>query len=93
MEFVQLQAALKDAMKARDTIKKEAVQTLIAAVKKAAIDSGVRDDITAELVDSIILKELKVAKEQIDTCPAECTEQLNEYTQKYEIILRDCFED
>lgn len=34
MEFTDLQNALKDAMKARDTDRKEAVQTLIAAVKK-----------------------------------------------------------
>ena len=69
MEFTDLQNALKDAMKARDTDRKEAVQTLIAAVKKAAIDAGTRDNITSELVDGVILKELKVAKEQVDTCP------------------------
>ncbi len=86
MEFTELQGALKDAMKAHDTIKKEAVQTLIAAVKKAAIDGGTRDNISSELVDSVILKELKVAKEQVDTCPESCAEQLEEYKSKYEII-------
>ncbi|MCD7730252.1 MAG: GatB/YqeY domain-containing protein [Oscillospiraceae bacterium] len=86
MSFAELQSALKDAMKARDTQKKEAVQTLIAAVKKAAIDSGERDNITDELTDSIILKELKIAREQVDTCPAEATEQLEEYRNKLEII-------
>lgn len=86
MEFTELQGALKDAMKAKDTMKKEAVQTLIAAVKKAAIDGGTRDNISSELVDGVILKELKVAKEQVDTCPAECTAQLEEYKQKYDII-------
>ena len=77
MEFTDLQNALKDAMKARDTDRKEAVQTLIAAVKKAAIDAGTRDNITSELVDGVILKELKVAKEQVDTCPAEYAEHLH----------------
>lgn len=86
MEFTELQSALKDAMKAKDTMKKEAVQTLIAAVKKAAIDGGTRDNISSELVDGVILKELKVAKEQVDTCPPECAAQLEEYTQKYDII-------
>ena len=86
MEFTELQSALKDAMKAKDTIKKEAVQTLIAAVKKAAIDGGTRDNISSELVDAVILKELKVAKEQVDTCPPECAAQLEEYKQKYDII-------
>ena len=56
MSFTELQNGLKEAMKARDTQRKEAIQTLIAAVKKAAIDAGTRDDITDELVDSVILK-------------------------------------
>lgn len=86
MSFTELQNGLKEAMKARDTLRKEAVQTLIAAVKKTAIDNGMRDNITDELVDSVILKELKVAKEQIDTCPADAEEQLKEYKYKYEVI-------
>ncbi len=86
MEFAELQSALKDAMKARDAMKKEAVQSLIAAVKKAAIDSGMRDNITSALVDSVILKELKIAGEQVDTCPEVCVDQLEEYKLKYEII-------
>lgn len=86
MSFTELQTVLKEAMKARDTQRKEAVQTLIAAVKKVAIDSGERDNITDELVDSVILKELKIAQEQVDTCPAEAAEQLAEYKNKLEII-------
>lgn len=86
MSFTELQTALKEAMKARDTQRKEAVQTLIAAVKKVAIDSGERDNITDELVDSVILKELKIAQEQVDTCPAEAAEQFAEYKNKLEII-------
>lgn len=86
MEFAELQTAFKDAMKAKDTMKKEAVQSLIAAVKKAAIDGGTRDNITSDLVDSAILKELKIVKEQIDTCPAEYESRLQEYKQKYDII-------
>ena len=51
-----------------------------------AIDSGERDNITDELVDSVILKELKIAQEHVDTCPAESAEQLAEYKNKLEII-------
>lgn len=86
MEFKDLQSALKDAMKARDTIKKEAVSTLIAAVKKTAIDEGVRDNISPELIDRVILKELKIAQEQVNTCPQDRTEQLSEYKQKLNVI-------
>ena len=64
MEFETLQKDMVAAMKARDGI-----SSLISAVKKAAIDQGCRDDIRPELVDQVILKELKTAKEQLDTCP------------------------
>lgn len=86
MNFKDLQSALKDAMKAHDTMRKEAVATLIASVKKTAIDAGVRENIPDDMVDASILKELKIAQEQLDTCPAECTEQLAEYKDKLEII-------
>ena len=86
MNFAELQNGLKEAMKARDTLRKEAVQTLIASVKKTAIDEGTRDNITDELVDSVILKELKIAKEQVDTCPADAVQQLEEYKYKLEVI-------
>ncbi len=74
------------AMKAKDKTRKDAISSLIAAVKKVAIDEGVRDDIPQDLVDRVILKELKSIKEQIETCPAERTELKAEYTTAYEII-------
>ena len=86
MNFAELQNGLKAAMKARDTLRKEAIQTLIASVKKTAIDEGTRDNITDELVDSVILKELKIAKEQVDTCPADAAQQLEEYKYKLNVI-------
>lgn len=86
MKFQELQNGLKDAMKSRDTERKEAISTLISAVKKVAIDNGQRDNITDDLVDSVILKELKTAQEQLDTCPKDRTEQLAEYTKKLEVI-------
>ena len=39
-----------------------------------------------ELVDRVILKELKTVKEQIDTCPETRTDLLEEYTFKYNVI-------
>jgi hypothetical protein len=86
MKFQELQAGLKDAMKNRDTERKEAISTLIASVKKVAIDNGQRDNIPDDLVDTVILKELKTAQEQLDTCPADRTEQIAEYTKKLEVI-------
>ena len=47
------------AMKARDKVRKDAISTLVSAAKKAAIDEGCRDDIKEELVNRVILKEMK----------------------------------
>ena len=69
MELAVLQKDMVAAMKAKDKVRKEAISSLISAVKKVAIDEGHRDDIKPELVDQVILKELKTVKEQIDTCP------------------------
>ena len=82
MQFKALQSEMIAAMKAKDKVKKDAISSLIAAIKKVAIDEGVRDDITEELVDRVILKEVKSLKEQVDTCPKERTDLLEEYTQK-----------
>ena len=74
------------AMKAQDKVRKNVISSLVAAVKKYGIDNGVRNDITEEMTDAVILKELKSAKEQLDTCPAERTDLIAEYTTNYEII-------
>ena len=86
MTLEALQKEMIAAMKAKDKVRKDAISNLIAAVKKYGIDNGVRNDITEELTDAVILKELKAAKEQIDTCPQERTELIEEYTAKYNII-------
>ena len=86
MQFETLQKDMIAAMKARDKVRKEAISSLIGAVKKVAIDEGTRDHISEELVDRVILKEVKTAQEQVDTCPAERTDLLAEYQQRYDIM-------
>lgn len=86
MTLEALQKEMIAAMKAKDKVRKDAISNLIAAVKKYGIDNGVRNDITEEMTDAVILKELKAAKEQIDTCPKDRTELIEEYTAKYNII-------
>lgn len=86
MQLEQLQKDMVAAMKAKDKVRKEAISSLIAAAKKVAIDKGCRDQITEELVDGVILKELKTVQEQIDTCPADRTELREGYQAAYEII-------
>lgn len=86
MELEKLRKDMVAAMKAKDKPRKEAISSVISAVKKVAIDEGCRDDISAELVDRVILKELKTVKEQIDTCPAERDDLRAEYQFRYDVI-------
>ena len=88
MEFKTLQTDMIAAMKAHDKTTKDAISNLIAAIKKVAIDEGVRDNITPELCDRVILKELKTIKEQIDTCPESRTDLKEAYSATYEIISK-----
>lgn len=86
MDIKTLQGDMVAAMKAKDKGRKDAISTLVSAVKKAAIDEGCRDDIPDSLVDRVILKELKTAKEQLDTCPEERTDLLGEYQLRHDVI-------
>ncbi|MDD7388959.1 MAG: GatB/YqeY domain-containing protein [Lachnospiraceae bacterium] len=86
MEFEKLQKGMVAAMKAKDKERKAAISSIISAVKKVAIDEGCRDNITSDLVDRVILKELKTVKEQIDTCPDERAELKAEYQFRYDVI-------
>lgn len=86
MRMEQLQKDMIAAMKARDKVRKDAISSLVSAVKKAAIDEGCCDDISEELVGRVILKEMKTVKEQIDSCPESRTDLLAEYQTKYSII-------
>ncbi len=86
MNIKTLQSDMIAAMKAKEKGRKDAISALVSAVKKAAIDDGCREDIPDSLVDRVILKELKTAKEQLDTCPAERTDLLEEYQLRYDVI-------
>ena len=86
MTLEQLQKDMIAAMKSGEKVRKNVISSLIAAVKKYAIDNGTRDNITEEITDMVILKELKSAKEQLDTCPKEREDLIAEYTTNYEII-------
>lgn len=86
MTIEQLQKDMIVAMKAGEKVRKNVISSLIAAVKRYAIDNGTRDNITEEITNMVILNELKAAKEQLDTCPAEREELIAEYTTNLEII-------
>lgn len=90
MTFETLQKDMITAMKAHDKARKEAISTLVSAVKKLAIDEGKRDDITEDIVARAVLKEQKAAKEQLDTCPDTRAELKAEYQFRYDVITEYC---
>ena len=86
MTIEKMRSDMVAAMKAKDKIRKDAISALISAAKKVAIDEGCRDNIPEELVDRVILKEIKSVKEQIDTCPDSRAELKAEYQARYDIM-------
>ena len=86
MQFEKLQKDMIDAMKAHDKQRKDSISVLVSAAKKIAIDSGCRDNISEEIVNQAVLKELQSVKEQIDTCPKERTDLLDEYNARLKVF-------
>ena len=86
MTLEALQKEMIAAMKAKNKIRKDTISSIVSAVKKAAIDNKCKDNITEELVNTVILKEQKTMQEMIDTCPADRTDLLAEYREKMTII-------
>lgn len=86
MKLETIQESIKTAMKTHATLEVETLRSVVAAVKKAAIDKRMKDNITEELVDEVLRKEQKTLKEMIDTCPATRPELLDEYNLKLNIL-------
>ena len=84
MKLETIQESIKMAMKTHATLEVETLRSVVAAVKKAAIDR--QCEITEELVDEMLLKEVKIIKEQIETCPATRPEMLEEYEHRLMIV-------
>jgi len=86
MKYEEIRQAMIAAMKEHDKPRKEALSSLIEAIKKVAIDEGHRDEITDEFADRIILKEVKNVQEQIDTCPDSRQDLKAEYQLKHDVM-------
>lgn len=80
MTLSYLQEELKDAMKTGNTLKRDMLRGVIAAIKKVAIDERCEAD--EAMVDRALLKEAKTLQEQIDTCPDTHQELKNEYIRR-----------
>ena len=86
MTMEQLTADMITAMKEKDKFKKDTLSAVIGSIKKVAIDKKCKDNITEDLVNEVLLKELKTVKEMIDTCPEDRVDTLADYTLRYNII-------
>ena len=82
LEF--LQSEMIHAMKSNNIAKRDVLRSVIAAVKKTAIDN--RCEATEELIDKVLIKEAKTIQEQIDTCPDERVDLKIEYGSKATIL-------
>lgn len=86
MTFEAFQKEMIAAMKAHDKVRKDAISSVIGSIKKVAIDEGCREAIPEELVNRMILKEIKTVQEQIDACPGDRTELREEYQARKDIL-------
>ncbi len=78
---------MKTAMKEKNQEKKNAIASLIDAAKKIVIDKGGdRVNIPDDIVSQVVLKELKTIKEQIDSCPSDRVDLLDEFKKRYAYV-------
>ena len=86
MIFEALQQEMYSAMKSGDRFRKEVISGLIADIKRVAIDKNCRDNITEEVVNTVLLKSRKMAQEMIDTCPESRPDLLEQYQRNAAIM-------
>ena len=86
MTLEKLQSEMIQAMKNKDKMRKSVLSGIVDAVKKASMTNNGRVEITEQLVDGVLLKYKKMVQEQIDTCPVDRTETLEEYKAQMAIV-------
>ena len=86
MKLETLQKDMITAMKEKNKEKKETLAGLISAAKNLAIAKMSKDNVSEEIVNEAIMKELKTVREQVDTCPADRTELLDSYKYRLSVI-------
>lgn len=80
------QSEMTQAMKNKDKRRKSVVAGMVDAIKKASMTNNGRVEITEQLVNEVLLKYKKMVQEQIDTCPKERIETLEEYKAQMAIV-------
>lgn len=86
MTIEELRQEKIKAMKEKNTIAKDEIGSVIGLVTNAAIENKCVDNISAEMVDNALLKEIKTLKEMIAGCPSNREDLKNEYEQRLAVI-------
>ena len=86
MTIETLQKEMISALKSGDKFRKLTLSTLIAQIKKTAIDAGCRDNIPEEMVVQVLKKEKKNLVDAIEKFPDMPIEKKNEYINQCLII-------
>ena len=86
MNIESLRKDMVAAMKRRTSRERKRFPLWFPQSRKQPLMQAAREDIPEDMVDRVILKELKTAKEQIDTCPESRTDLKEEYQFRYDVI-------
>lgn len=86
MRFEILQKEMIKALKEGNKFRRLTLSTLIAAIKKTAIDSGNRDNITDDMVIQVLKKEKKNLMDTVEKFPDMPVEKKSEYIDQALII-------
>ena len=89
MTYEEIQKDMIDALKAKDTHKKQALSSWLATIKNMTIEKKQKDNITQNIIEDALRKEIKTVKEQIETCPKDRTDLLDEYKAK--LTTLECY--
>lgn len=90
MNITTMRDELEKARKSNDHATRDVITNIIATAKRMAIDKGIHNeaDITDDIVDAAIVKEMKIVNEQIDTCPDNRTMLMDNYQYTKSILAR-----
>lgn len=86
MTLKTLQSAKIEAMKNKDTIRKDAIGAMIDTIQKASITPKGRIEITEQLIDETLIKYQKIIQEMINTCPANRIDLLEKYNKEMSVV-------
>ena len=78
-----VRAAMMQAMKDKDKARKDALSLLLSALKNKQIDK--RAELTEDEENAVVLKEIKEAKETLESSPADRTQIIEECRKRIEV--------